>query len=302
MAETIEPRAAGEAETLAGAVRRAAAAFRTAGLDTPELDARILVCEATGLPRSALLSSPERELSFGETERIDAFARRRLQREPVSRIVGRREFHGLSFELGPTTLDPRPDTETLIEAALELKRAGVVPGGDGPRILDLGTGSGAILVALLAELTSASGVGIDKDAGTLEVARRNASLAGVAARATFCQGDWFGGATGPFDLVVSNPPYIPTADISRLQPEVSRYDPVLALDGGADGLTAYRQIVAGSPSVLRPGGWLLLEVGMDQAGPVLALCQSNGLEHWSGRPGGWTDLNGVVRCVAVKAR
>jgi release factor glutamine methyltransferase len=290
------------AETLAEAAKRLAKAFKDAGLDTPDLDARILVCEAAGLPRSVFLATPERRLSPDETALIARFMQRRLGREPVSRILGRREFRGLTFELGPTTLDPRPDTETLVEVVLELSRRGEIPSGPAARILDLGTGSGAILIALLAALPGASGVGVDLDPAALEVAAANAGRAGVAGRATFCHSDWYDGVEGLFDVVVSNPPYIATPDIAALEPEVARFDPILALDGGSDGFAAYRRITAGIGRVLRPGGWLALEAGIGQALEILHLCRAAGLQPAPGFPCVWQDLGGVDRCVAVKAR
>jgi release factor glutamine methyltransferase len=223
---------------------------------------------------------------------------RRCRREPVSRILGRREFHSLSLEIGPTTLDPRPDTEIVVDAVVTVAKEMATPN---LRVLDLGTGSGAILIAALVELPSATGIGTDVDAATLRIARRNAEQANVARRAEFRQSDWLRGLIGTYDIIVSNPPYIPSADISELEPEVSRFDPRLALDGGPDGLDGYRAILTDICSSLIPGGWIVFEVGNGQAAEVMALCSHYGFV------GGenarlWTDLAGRVRCVAARSR
>ena len=273
------------------AVQRLTQAFKAAGLETPELDARILVCEGAGVPREALLTSSGSMVDAEAQRRIESYRMRRLAREPVARIVGRRAFGGLMLELGPATLDPRPDTETLVDVALELVRQGAVPGGQAPRILDLGTGTGAILIAMLAELPHASGVGTDIVPEALAIARRNAERHGVAERGTFLRSDWLQDVTGQFDLIVSNPPYIASDEIDGLEPEVARYDPRLALDGGADGLAAYRVILEGAGRVLRPDGWVVLEVGAGAAQAVLDLCRAKALMP-DGGPDGGPDAGG----------
>ncbi len=281
-------------------MRRLAAKFRGAGVDTPELDARILVAEAAGISRTALIAGPERPLSQSDLALIAEYENRRLQREPVSRILGRREFRTLSLEIDAATLDPRPDTEIVVDAVVTLANENVER-RPCPHVLDLGTGSGAILLAALTELPGATGVGTDIEPGALQVAMRNAERAGVAHRAEFQWADWLTGVTGTFDIVVSNPPYIAGGDIASLEPEVARFDPSLALDGGPDGMSAYRAILAGAGPALRPKGWVVLEVGNGQAPAVIALCRRYGFgadEH----PRIWVDLGGRTRCVAARSR
>ena len=285
-------------KTVADAVRRLAGTFRDAGIDTPELDARILSAAALGISRTALMARPERELSPPDIASIAGYERRRLQREPVSRILGRREFRALSLEIGATTLDPRPDTEIIVDAVVALAKKTAPPN---LRVLDLGTGSGAILIAVLTELPGATGVGTDIDAATLRIAGRNAERAGVAQRAEFQRADWLTGVTGTFDIVVSNPPYIPSGEISALEPEVSRFDPRLALDGGQDGLAAYRTILTDAGGSLNPGGWIVFEVGNGQAEEVMALCRHYGFGD-DEIPRVWADLGGRARCVAARSR
>ena len=290
------------AETIGEAVCRVGQAFREAGLETPDLDARILVAEGAGVPRATLLAAPELGLEAGASRRIASYQVRRLAHEPVSRIIGRREFRDLTLEISVATLDPRPETETVVETALDLLRQGAVSGAPAPRILDLGTGTGVILIAILAELPSASGVGTDIAPAALDVARRNAQRHGVADRADFRCTDWHRGVTEAFDLVVSNPPYIARQQIAALEPEVAQYDPRLALDGGEDGLAAYRVILSGVHRVLSPAGRLLLEVSPMVADAVIELCRVE--EFAPDGDGPWLrkDLAGRPRCVAVKAR
>jgi release factor glutamine methyltransferase len=276
--------------TLGTLYRDALAAFRTAGLPTPELDARWLLAEAARVPVTAITLDPERALSAKAAAKAGAFVARRLAGEPVDRILGNREFWSLSFRLGPATLSPRPDTETIVEACLA-----VLPDRQGAyRMLDLGTGTGAILIALLSERPGASGVGVDKAAEAVAVARLNAEDNGVAARAAFAEGDWTTGLAGPFDLIVSNPPYIPSRDIAGLDREVREHDPVLALDGGDDGLAAYRAIVADAPRLLAPRGCLVLELGFGQEEEVTALMRAAGFVMLGPAR---NDLGGVARAV-----
>lgn len=293
-----DPSRSAPVKTAGEAVRRLAETFRGAGVDTPELDARILVAEALGISRTALMASPERELSPSNLASIADYETRRRHREPVSRILGHREFRALSLEIGEATLDPRPDTEVVVDAIVALAKEVATPN---LRVLDLGTGSGAILIAALRELEDATGVGTDIDAVTLQIARRNAERAGVAGRAKFHQASWLTGVAGKFDIVVSNPPYIPSADIAVLEPEVSRFDPRRALDGGSDGLDAYRAILADVSDSLNPGGWIVFEVGDGQAAEVMALCRQYGLGDGE-NPRIWADLGGGTRCVAARSR
>ncbi len=250
--------------TVAAARRLLTARFRAEGLDTPELDARILVGYALALDHAALAAAPERVIETRERTALAVFATRRLRREPVARILGVKEFWGMPFVLSPATLVPRPDTETLVAAALEIARVRA-PGGEGLRIADLGTGSGAVLLALLRELPGARGVGTDISAEALATARTNANALGLADRAFFVCCDYGAALAGGFDLVVSNPPYVTRADIPALAPEVRDYDPLLALDGGEDGLCAYRAIARDGLRVVASGGVLLVELGAESA-------------------------------------
>jgi release factor glutamine methyltransferase len=270
--------------------------LRQAGVGTPELDARLLVCHAAGLSHEAYIAAPDDALAPEAAARFSASVERRLAGEPVSRILGLREFYGRPFRIDASTLDPRPDTETLIEAAL------AIVGGKGLQdrpltLLDLGTGSGCILVSLLAELPLASGVGIDLSVAALALAATNARDLGVEARASFVASDWLEAIGGAFDLVVANPPYLAAAEIPGLPREVSAYDPWTALDGGADGLASYRRIAHRARDVLRPGGSILCEIGADQADAVLQLLVDAGLRV---EPGHclWRDLGGRPRVVA----
>lgn len=250
------------------------AAFRAAGVDTPDLDARLLLQARLGLDRAGLRREAEagRVLTAPEAEALARDVARRLARESVAVIVGEKEFWSLPLRVSRETLVPRPDTETVVEAALTALR-----GRSAPRIADLGTGTGAILLALLAERPDAFGLGVDIGAAALRLARENARRLAVANRARFIRAD-FAAAFGPayFDLIVSNPPYIATAEIAALAPEV-RQEPMLALDGGADGLSAYRAIAAEAPRALAPGGVLILEIGSAQAESVAEVFATAGM-------------------------
>src|SRR5947208_5080663 len=224
-------------QTVEAARRGLAAQLKTAAIDSAELDARILAGHVLGLDLTGLISAAQHQLTPDESARLAEFARRRLVGEPVARIIGEKEFWGLPLQLSSATLVPRPDTETVVELALELVRAG----GNldrALRIADLGTGSGAILLALLSELPAAQGFGTDISLAALQTAAANATRAGLSDRATFIMCDYASGLTGAFDLIVSNPPYIRTAEIGGLAGDVRKYDPPAALDGGADGLDA----------------------------------------------------------------
>jgi release factor glutamine methyltransferase len=270
------------------ALRRA---FIAAGLDTPSLDARVLACAALGADTAEIAARPDAPLGAA-AGRLDDFARRRLAREPVGRILGRREFWGLTFELSPDTLEPRPDTETLVETALR-----VIPHPNGAlRILDLGTGSGCLLVALLHELPDAFGLGVDRSPGALATARRNALRNGVGARAGFIASDWGAAIRGRFELIVSNPPYIPSPDLPGLAAEVRDHDPSAALDGGDDGLAAYRAILAQAPALMAAGGVTVVEIGLGQEQAVRDLAGGAGLAVDSVA----RDLAGHPRAVVLK--
>ena len=271
-------------------LRRAAEArLAAAGVDTPELDARLLVQHALNLSREQLLFDADKPVPPDAAAKLHALVERRAAREPVSRILGERAFWSLELSLNADTLDPRPDTETIVEAALD-----ALPDRTAPlRILDLGTGTGCILLALLAELPNATGLGIDLSPKAVEAAAGNAARNELAGRARFQAGNWGDGLAEQFDLIVSNPPYIPSRDIPSLDPEVREHDPLRALDGGADGLDAYRAIAAQLPGLLAPRGIVALEVGAGQAADVAVLLEANGI----GVTAVFRDLGGVERCV-----
>jgi release factor glutamine methyltransferase len=280
--------------TAAGARRAVANKLRAAGIDSPELDARILVAHALALDHAALAAADTRVLDRAEADAIAALARRRLAHEPVARILGRKEFWSLSLRVDAATLVPRPETETVVEAALAAIDAGGARARS-LRIADLGTGCGALVLALLSELPNAFGIGTDTCLGALAVARDNAQNLGLA-RAAFLACDMTAALVGPFDAIVSNPPYIASGDIAELAPEVRDFDPRAALDGGPDGLDYYRIIAATAPALLRPGGVIVIELGIGQAQAVAALFAAAGLSPSPPR----ADLNGVPRALVVR--
>ena len=285
-----------EPVTLNQAFVGAAAVLREAGITTPELDARLLLCHAAGLSHEAYGAGAGGPVQPATLARFGTAIDRRLKREPVARITGTREFYGRGFTIAPPALDPRPDTETLIEAALAV----VERRGWRDRtlsLLDLGTGTGCILVTLLAELPRAQGLGTDLSPSALALAAANAVRLGVGSRAAFMAADWLDGIAGKFDLVLSNPPYLASGEISGLAPEVAAYDPMLALDGGPDGLDAYRRIAAGAPAVLAEGGRLLVEIGAGQAAQVSDIFRAAGLKLDPSQAIG-RDLAGRPRVVA----
>jgi release factor glutamine methyltransferase len=276
-------------------VRRALTArFESAAIESAELDARTLAGHVLGLDLTGLITSAQRRLTEDESARLEDCARRRLAGEPVARIIGGKEFWGLPFGLSAATLVPRPDTETVVELALELLRADGATGRP-LRIADLGTGSGAILLALLSELPTAQGFGTDISEQALQTAAANAARVGLAPRATFIACDYATGLSGLFDLIVSNPPYIRAADIAGLAVEVREYDPRTALDGGADGLDAYRALIPQAADLLAPGAALVVEAGEGQSGPINGLMTLAGLAP-TGAPK--ADLAGIPRAVA----
>ena len=280
--------------SIADARRALAAQFRNAGLDSPELDARILIGHALGMDHTALVATAAQPLAESAAAAIAGFAARRLAGEPVARIVGTKEFWGLSLIVTPAVLVPRPETETVVELAL----ARVDRGGARARplrIADLGTGSGAILLALLTELPNAIGIGADIDTQALAVARRNAERVGLAARATFAASHYGSALRGPFDLIVSNPPYIASRDIAGLAPEVRDHDPTHALDGGADGLAAYRALASDAPRLLGADGHLVVEIGAGQQQDVEFLLRRGGLAMSARQH----DLSGTMRALAA---
>ncbi len=288
------------AQTLAAAAARLAAA----GVADPRRDARLLIAAAIEAGPERLIAEPERVLGAAEAARIEASISRRAAREPVSRILGRRGFWSLEFEITPDTLDPRPDSEALVAAVLaRIGAQGLV--GAPLSVLDLGTGSGCLLLALLSELPAATGLGLDISAAALDVARRNARNLGLSDRARFEVGDWAGdwagdwpgdlgaGSAGSWQVIVSNPPYITDNEIGDLAPEVARYDPKLALTAGSDGLDAYRKLLPRAARLLERGGVLALEVGRGQQDAVTALLAASGLTPLSR----YRDLGGIERCL-----
>jgi release factor glutamine methyltransferase len=293
VSRTMRHGAKPSARTLDAARRALAEKFAAAGLDSPQLDARILVGHALGLDHAALLAAAERVLSADEDSAIAVLVERRLAHEPVARIVGTKEFWSLDLRIDDATLVPRPETETVVEAGLAaIDRRGARARARALRIVDLGTGSGAILLALLSELKNAHGIGSDINPRALAVARDNAVRLGQS-NVAFVACDLAAALRGPFDLIVANPPYIASSDIATLAPEVRLFDPRLALDGGADGLNFYRAIAAAAAELLTPDGAVVVEIGAGQAEPVATIFAAAGLVPSPPRP----DLHGVPRAL-----
>jgi release factor glutamine methyltransferase len=250
----------------------ARARLEAAGIPGPVIDARVLVEAACGVTRADIVGDPYRELDAGQVARLDDYLERRIRREPVSHILGRRGFWNIMLGVTPDVLTPRPETEVIVDHALRL-----FPEGRPFSLLDLGVGSGAILLAILAERPAARGLGVDASEEALAVARDNAARLGMGGRVALLRGDWTAGlGDAGFDLVVSNPPYIATDVIETLDPEVRVYEPRLALDGGPDGLDAYRTLAPEILRVLKPGGRFLVEIGFDQRVAVEALFRQAG--------------------------
>jgi release factor glutamine methyltransferase len=279
-----------EPATVSGELRRASEHLRGACVPDGMMDARILAAAAFGLTREDMLLEPHRPVDFDAQVRFRSMIDRRCAREPVARIIGAREFRSLDFLLGPETLEPRPDSETIVEVAIEYGQA--FPGA--ARVLDLGTGTGCLLLSVISELPDATGIGSDIAAGAVETASRNADSLGLADRVRFVCTDWTDGIDGPFDLVLSNPPYITTAEIAGLAPEVAMYDPPSALDGGADGLDAYRALACRVGSVLSPSSVVVLEIGAGQEEDVTAIFEAGGFRLVGTR----ADLGGHTRALS----
>lgn len=281
--------------TITAALRAATLSLASAGVPDPEVDARLLLLAAAGLDRLAFILDPDRPFQPEAAARLDGWVARRAAREPVSRILGRRDFWGMTLTVTPDVLDPRPDTETLVSAVLDAlgpRR------GEALRLLDLGTGSGAILCALLSELPQATGLAVDRSAAACAVARGNLAVHGFAQRSLVLQGDW-AAALGPgrFDGVVSNPPYIESAVIPGLDRDVREHDPATALDGGVDGLDCYRILASDLPRLLAPNGIAAFEIGQGQDHDVSGLMRAAGLVEVGVRP----DLAGIGRVVVGRA-
>ncbi|HEY4250632.1 MAG TPA: peptide chain release factor N(5)-glutamine methyltransferase [Roseomonas sp.] len=271
---------------------RAGQHLRAAAIEGPRAEARLLLGEAMAVPPEALLRDARAAVPPDAASRFASLLRRRLAGEPMAHLLGRRGFWTLDLAVSPATLIPRPDSETLVEAALE-----ALPDRQAPlRLLDLGTGTGALLLAVLAEYPHGFGIGIDIVPEAVALARANAARNGLAGRAAFLAGDWAAAIQGRFDLVLSNPPYIESAAIPGLMPEVARFEPLSALDGGADGLDAYRHLVAKLPDLLAPGGLAILELGAGQAAAVAALAGQAGLEPGLAKP----DLAGIARALPLR--
>ena len=280
-----------DAATIGEAIAQAAARLAACGIDSPRRDARLLAALATELDTAAVAGYPERTLDPLARQKFDRLVERRSAREPVSRLAGRREFWSLDFALSRDTLDPRPDSETLVAAALAR-----IPDRAAPlRLLDLGTGTGCLLLALLSELPNATGIGVDIVPGAAALARRNAISIGLESRAFFVAGGWAAAIGGGSDVVLANPPYVPSAAIDGLAPEVARFEPRAALDGGGDGLRAYRELAPDLARLLRPGGFAVVEVGAGQADPVAQIFARQGLDQAARH----RDLGGIERCLVV---
>ncbi|KRQ13225.1 peptide chain release factor N(5)-glutamine methyltransferase [Bradyrhizobium manausense] len=282
-------------QSIESARRALSALLQSAGVEEPSLDARLLVGAALGLDLTGLITEAARPLTPEETARLEGYAQRRLAHEPVARILGIREFWGLPFRLSEATLVPRPDTETVVERALEHFRE--LGRSHPPVIADIGTGSGAILLALLHEIPEAFGVGTDLSLTALHTARVNAAALGLAHRASFVACSYAAALRGPFDLIVSNPPYIPAGEIPKLGIEVREYDPHLALDGGNDGYDAYRALIPQAAGLLTPGGALIVEAGQGQAPMIETLMAAAALSI--DRPPK-ADLAGIPRAVSAR--
>jgi release factor glutamine methyltransferase len=277
-----------------GAARRSLASrFRGAGLDTPELDARLIVGHALSVDHAALAAQSDRRLTREDVERIAGFAARRLAREPVARLLGRKEFWGLSLALNAHTLVPRPETETVVTAVLEALPA--IGCARPVRIADLGTGSGAVLLALLSELKEeAVGMGTDISPGALACAAANA--AAYCLSPCFLACDYGAALRGPIDILVCNPPYIAGRDMALLEPEVRLYDPSVALNGGLEGLDGYRAVAAEAARLLSAQGLVVTEIGLGQAAAVSALFAGAGLAPLPPQH----DLSGIPRAIVAR--
>lgn len=282
------------ANTIDGALAAAANLLRKQGIDSPRREARLLLSQMAGISIDRMIADPTHRLSAVQQSRFEEAVGRRARRQPFAYITGQREFWSLPFQVSPATLVPRPDSETVIETVLT-----VCPVRDRAyRILDLGTGSGCLLLALLNEYPAATGIGVDVSAEAVAVARGNARGMDVNGRADFMVGDWGTGLDVRFDIVVANPPYVATAEIAELAPEVADHEPRLAICGGSDGLRAYAALLGDVGRLLAPTGHAVVEIGQGQAPAVAALMAEHGLTVISTHP----DLAGIVRCLTAVSR
>jgi len=279
-------------DTFGRALDQASRRLAAAGLPSARLDARLLVAHAAGTRAEAVMGYPERPLEAPAAETLAALVVRRIERVPMAHLLGRREFWSLTFRVTDDTLDPRPDSETVVAAVLDQVGDRGLP----LRVLDLGTGTGCLLLALLSELPNANGIGVDASPAALAVARENAETLGFADRAAFALGNWGSVLSGPYDVIVANPPYIPRGSIDRLEPEVALYEPRLALDGGEDGLAAYRALLPDVGRLIEEGGVVGLEIGEGQGAAVAALCRQESLVVGEIR----RDLGGIERCLVAR--
>jgi release factor glutamine methyltransferase len=278
--------------TLGDLLKDGAQRLDKAGIDGAVREVRLLLQGAAGIPIATQIAFPERSIAADAAAKFDALLERRAGREPMAHILGRREFWSLAFKVTADTLDPRPDSETLVEAVL----AQVPDRSAALRLVDFGTGTGCLLLSLLHELPNAAGVGVDVSAAALAVAVENAGMLGLAPRASFQHGDWDDGIDPGFDIVLSNPPYIPSGDIAGLQPEVAAFEPRLALDGGSEGLDAYRRLGPAAMRLLVPGGLAAFEIGLGQGDSVRRIMAAAGLRHIATA----RDLAAVERCLLFR--
>jgi release factor glutamine methyltransferase len=274
-------------------VAQIAGRLAAAGIENARSEAWLLLAAATGRERAALMAGVPETLGAEQQARLDELVRRRLIREPLAYILGAKEFWSLRFEVGPAVLIPRPESETLVEAVLAQ-----LADRDRPlRLLDLGVGSGCLLLALLSELPRASGLGVDASAAALALARRNAARLGLAAWAAFRHGRWGAGLRERFDVIVSNPPYVAERDWAGLQPEIRDFEPKAALVAGPDGLAAYRALAPHCARLLAQGGLCALEIGAGQGDAVAAVLAAHGLIVIERR----RDLAGIERCLIARS-
>lgn len=278
--------------TIRDLLQESAARLAEAGIEGALREARLLLQAAANIPVATQVAFPERAIEPVASARFQELTTRRAKREPMAHILGRREFWSLSFKVTADTLDPRPDSETLVQAVLDQLSDRGAP----LHLVDFGTGTGCLLLALLHELPNAAGLGIDASEAALAVARENADTLGLGARAAFRHGDWDRGLEPSFDVIISNPPYIPSGAIAALQPEVASFEPRLALDGGPDGLSAYRRLAPAAFRLLESGGLAAFEVGLGQADSVVEIGHAARLRHIATA----SDLALVPRCVLFR--
>ncbi len=291
-----DTRTPNNAATLGDLMTEAVAALRDAGIDNARMDARILLSDAAGVDSSRIAAWPEDIVADDKSTKFRDMIARRLKREPVSRILGQRDFWRHSFKLSPETLDPRPDSETIVELALDW-----LEDRDAPTVLDFGTGTGCLLLSIIGDLQNARGLGVDISQGAVACARQNADQLGYGGQVEFRVSDWDQAVTDDertegFDLVVSNPPYITRDEMDDLSPEVSRFDPRLALTDEGDGLGAYRILSRVAFGLVKPAGFVIFEIGQGQENAVARLLVEAGFVGVEYRE----DLGGIVRCVAAK--